>query len=160
MADGMFNIGRGRAGYYFDDALGLSGANSRLVIVVLEAVEADDTLNNHTVLGGGSGLLDAAGNTEATSTGYSRKQLAAADVSITINNSTNQMQVEVDADQTWTSVSQAGSESWVKLLICYDADNTGGGDASIIPVTYHDFSVTPNGSDINADFAPQFYVSS
>lgn len=157
MANGIFNIARMRAGYYFHDSLGLSGANSRLVIVVLMVAETDDTLNNYDDLGA---LLGAAGNTEANSTNYARKEIAAAGVTITINDTTNQAQVEVDSDQTWSSVSQAASESWVKLLVCYDNDNAAGTDANIVPITYHDFSVTPSGGNITADFAPQFLVSS
>ncbi len=102
MANGVFNIARGRAGYYFADGLGLAGANSRLVLVALEVVEADDVLNNYVDLGA---ILGAAGNTEATSTNYARIGLAAADVSITIDNTANTMQVEVASSQQWASIS-------------------------------------------------------
>lgn len=148
MANQVFNIARGRIGYYMADALGLSAANSRMTIVVLEAAEADDTLRDYDELGA---LLGAAGNTEATSTGYSREETAAAGITVTIDDTANDAQAEKDADHTWTSVSQAGSEDWVKLLCCYEADNTGA-DTAVVPMTHHDFSVTPNGGDITADF--------
>lgn len=148
MANGIFNIARGKIGYYADPAFGLAGANSRLVVVVLMDTEAEDTLNNYDTLGA---LLGGAPN-EANSTGYSRKSIAAADVTFTINDTTNTARSILDNDQTWTSISQAGSETWDKLLVCYDADNTAGDDTNIIPLTHHDFSVTPNGGDITADF--------
>lgn len=148
MANDLFNIARGRIGWYATDALGLAGANSRIVIVVLEVAEADDTLNNYDDLGA---LLTAA-NDEATSTNYARIQLAAAAITASVDDTANTAKAVVDADQTWTAVAQATTEVWVKLLMAYDADNTAGTDANIVPLTYHDFSVTPNGGDITADF--------
>lgn len=149
MADGVFNIAKGKVGYYTDDAQGLSAANSRIVLVALEAVEADDTLNNYDDL---NALLGAAGNTEATSTNYARIEVAAAGITFSVDDTGNSVKTVVDADQTWSTIAQAASESWVKLLVCYDADNATGTDANIVPLTYHDFSVTPNGGDITADF--------
>lgn len=153
MANDVFNQARGAVGFLMEDTLpttslsgGLSAANSRMVVVVLEVVEADDTLNNHDDL---LGLTGAAGNTEATATNYSRNETAAAGITITVNNTANDMQVEKNADVTWTSVT---GNAFVKLLCCYDADNAAGTDANILPMTYHDFSVTPNGGDITADF--------
>ena len=55
------------------------------------------------------------------------------------------------ADQTWSAV--AAGDGWSKLLICYDSDTTGGTDANIIPLTAHDFVLTPDGSDITAQIA-------
>ncbi len=149
MANQVMNFARGAIGYYSDDNRGLSPTDSRLVIVVLEAAEADDTLNNYDDLGA---LLGAAGNTEATSTNYARIQLDDTAVTWTVDDTGNDAQAIIDSDQTWSSVAQATSESWVKLLVCYDADNTAGTDANIIVLTHHDFSVTPNGGDITADF--------
>lgn len=146
MANQVFNIARGRIGFYMADALGLAGANSAMTIVVLEAAEADNALRDHVDLGA---LLGAGGNTEATATGYSREETGAAGITVTIDNTANDAQVEKDDDETWTSVT---GDAFVKLLCTYDADTTGGGDASIVPMTHHDFAVTPNGGDITADF--------
>lgn len=146
MANQVMNIARGRIGYYMADALGLAGANSRMTIVVLEAAEADDTLNNYDDLGA---LLGAAGNTEATATNYAREETAAAGITINIDDTANDAEAVKDADHTWTSVT---GNAFVKLLCCYDADNAAGTDADIVPMTHHDFSVTPNGGDITADF--------
>lgn len=148
MANGVANIARGKIGYY--GGPGIDGAaNGAFVIVVLEAAEVDDTLNNYDDL---AALLAAAGNTEATSTGYARKTHAAADVTFTPDDTANTAKVVIGTDDTWTAVSQAATESWVKLLVCYDADTTAGTDANIIPLTHHDFAVTPNGGDITADY--------
>lgn len=149
MANQICNIARGKIGYYAADALGLAPANSRLVLVVLQVAEADDTLRDYDDL---AALLGAAGNTEAASTGYARIEIAAAGVTSSVDDGANTAKAVIDADQTWSSISQAASESWVKLLVCYDADNGAGTDANIIPLTHHDFAVTPNGGDITADF--------
>jgi hypothetical protein len=149
MANGVFNIARGKVGYYLDDAMGLSGANSRLVIVVLSQVEADDTLNNYDTLA----AIEAGSNSEADATNYARIQIAAAGVTYSVDDTGNTAKVVIDSDQTWSNVANDDSNgAWDKLLICYDADNTSGTDANIVPLTYHDFSVTPNGGDITANF--------
>lgn len=151
MANEVMNFARGKYGYYANGGagLGLAPANARLVIVILEAAEADDVLNNYDDLGA---LLAAAGNTEATSTNYVRKEHAAAGVTYSVDDTANTAKVVIDNDDVWTAVSQAAAESWVKLLICYDGDNTVGTDADIVVLSHHDFAVTPNGGDITADY--------
>ncbi len=147
MANDVFNIARGTVGWYMADALGLGPAPSVMTIVVLEVVEADDTLNNHNDLG----ALIAASNTEATATNLNttRDETDDTGITITIDDSANDAQAEKDADVTWSSVSGTAA---VKLLTNYDADSGAGTDANIVPLTYHDFAVTPNGGDITADF--------
>ena len=149
MANQIMNFARGKIGYYAADALGLAPANSRIVIVVLQAAQVDATLRDYDNL---SLLLADAGNTEAVSTGYARKEIAAAGITSSVDDGADTAKAVIDADETWTSVSQAAAESWVKLLVCYDADNAAGTDADIIVLTHHDFAVTPNGGDITADF--------
>jgi hypothetical protein len=145
VANFVFNIAKGKVGYYTADALGLAGANSRVVIVVLETSEADDTLNNYDDLA----TLIAGTPVEWTATNYARIQLAAAAITFSVDDTANSVKTVVDADQTWNSVTGNAS---VDLLMTYDSDNTGGGDASIIPLTCHDWVVTPNGGNITADF--------
>lgn len=132
MANGVFNIAKGSIAEKIRD-----GAN--LIIVVLEAAEVDDTLNNYDTL---DTLIAAVGNTEWTATNYARKAITNAGVTLTVDDTANSVKVDI-ADQTWTAVTGAAS---VKLLICED----GATDAARIPLTYHDFAVTPDGSDITA----------
>jgi hypothetical protein len=149
MANQLMNFARGSIGWYSDVLRGLLPANSRLVIVVLEVAEADDALNNHNELGA---LIGAAGNTEVTSTNYARIEVAGANITWTVDDTGNDAQAIFDADQVFSNISQLAAEVWVKLLVCYDADNGVGTDTDIIVLTHHDFSVTPNGGDITADF--------
>lgn len=151
MADIVFNIAKGRVVEYYNRVKGNDPANSALVIVALKSsgIEADGTLLDYDTL---SALL-AATNDEATNTGYARKVLTDAELApLPAPDDTNN-RYDIDLpDQTWTAV-QATGGAWAKLLVCYDPDTTGGDDTTIIPLTAHDFAVTPDGSDIVAQIA-------
>lgn len=137
MADLVTNIGKGRFIYYAD-AVENTGANEALVAVVLEAsgLEADDALQDYDTL---SALL-AGASTEQTTMG--RKTLAG--VAVTVDDTGNIASFDAN-DITWTA---ATGNATGKLVVCYDPDTTGGDDTSIIPLTIHDFAVTPDGTDI------------
>ena len=143
MSNFVFNIAKGKAGQYFQNVKDGSPANSRIIVVPIEAtgVEADDALKDHNTL---DELLTAANNEQAT---MGRKTVAAADLTLTVDDTTNLLKVEM-ADQTWAA---ATGNAISDLLLCYDPDNTAGDDTTIIPLTCHDFSVTPDGSDVVGD---------
>lgn len=136
MADGVFNIAKGRTIEFYNRVENNDPSTSALVVVLLKVVEADDTLNNHDDLG----ALLGGSNTEAAFTGYARKVLTDTELAAlpAPDDTNNWFQVDIP-DQTWTPTS---SETMVKLLVCYDADTGGGTDANIIPLTFHDFAVT------------------
>lgn len=147
MADGVFNIAKGRAAELYNRVDTNDPANSALIIVALKAtgIEADATLIDYDTL---SAIL-AAANDEATNTGYARKTLTDADLAaLTPDDTNNRTDVDIP-DQTWTSVQTTGG-AWAKLLVCYDNDTTAGDDTNIIPLTHHDFAVTPDGTNILA----------
>lgn len=157
VADGVLNIGKGRVAAYHDRVNDNDPANSALIVVLLAStgLEADATLKDYDTL---SAIL-AAANDEATNTGYARKVLTDTDIAAaTVNDTLDRVECDI-ADQTWTSVSNDGTGAIGKLLICYDSDTTGGTDASIIPLTYHDFTVTPNGGNIVASISDYFRAS-
>lgn len=138
MADGVFNIAKGRAAYYAT----LPATNDALLVVLLKAtgLEADDTLNNYDDLA----ALLAAANDEADFTNYSRKTLAS--VTLTVDDTNNRADADA-ADFTYTAAGGATNNSVGKALIVYDPDTTGGTDSSIIPLTYHDCVFTTDGTD-------------
>lgn len=141
MADGVFNISKGKAGYYAT----LPAANDALIVVLIKStgLEADDTLNNYDDLA----ALLAAANDEADFTNYARKAITS--VTNTVDDTNNRLDSDF-ADQTWTAAGGAANNTLGKLLVCYDPDTTAGTDSSIIPLTYHDFSATTDGSDLTA----------
>jgi hypothetical protein len=147
MADFVFNIAKGKVKYYAE----LPATNDALIIVPIEAtgVEVDDTLNNYDDL---LALLAASNNEQAT---MGRKTVSTA--TVTVDDTNNRVDIDI-ADQTWTA---ATGNAVSDLLVCYDPDTTGGTDSTVIPLTCHDFAITPDGSDVTAQInAAGFYRAS
>lgn len=157
MADFVFNIALGRVAELYNRVDSNDPANSALVIVVLatSGLEADATLKDKDTL---ADVVSGATN-EVTNTNYARKVLTDGDLAAYAPDDTND-RTDLDIpDQTWTAV--AAGDGWSKIIICYDSDTTGGADSAIIPLTAHDFVVTPDGSDITAEIATAgFYRAS
>lgn len=150
MANFVFNIAKGRVVEYYNRVKGNDPANSALVVVVLatSGLESDATLIDKDDL---AAVVSGATN-EVTNTNYARKVLTDADLAALPAPDDTNDRYDIDlADQTWSAV--AAGDGWSKLLICYDPDTTGGTDSTIIPLTAHDFVVTPDGSDITAQVA-------
>ena len=146
MADGVFNIAKGAARQLADD-----NPNS-LVVLLLQANVAEATLIDFDDV---AALLLDAGNTEATFTNYARK--TGLTETTTIDDTGNTASIDV-ADQTWTSAGGATNNTLTKLIV---AVSTGAGDANLIPISHHDFSVTTDGTDLTAQFdASGFYEAS
>lgn len=145
MADFVFNIAKGKVAEYAARVLANDPADSALIVIVLETtgLEADATLLDYDTLAD----LTAGGSTEPENSGYVRKEITAP--TVTVDDTNNRTDVDI-ADQTWSAV--AAGDGWSKLVVCYDPDTTGGTDATIIPLVCLDFAVTPDGSDITAQF--------
>lgn len=147
MADLVFNVAKGRAARYAD----LPATNDALILVPLEAtgLVADSTMRDYDNL---SDLLAGSTNEQTT---MGRKTLAS--VTVTVDDTNDRVDVDC-ADVTWTA---ATGNAVGALVVCYDPDTTGGTDADLIPLSKHDFSVTPDGSDITAQIATSgFYRAS
>lgn len=149
MADFVFNIAKGRVGSYVQQVKDGSPADSRLVVVPIETsgIEADSTMKDYDNL---SVLLAGSSNEQTT---LGRKYLQAADITLTVDDTNERLDIDV-SDITWT----AGSGNAISaLLVCYipDGNATGGvsADTAVIPLTKHDFVVTPDGSDLTAQIA-------
>lgn len=142
MADFVFNIAKGKEVQYFENVDLGSPANSRIIVVPLEAtgLEADAALKDHNDL---NALLAGSSNEQTT---MGRKTLTGADITITVDDANERVDVDV-SDITWAA---AAGNAIGALLFCYDADNTAGTDANIVPVCKVTFVVTPDGSDIVA----------
>jgi hypothetical protein len=146
MADFVFNVAKGRVRTYYDNVDGNSPANSALIVVLLESsgLEADATLKDYDDL---SALLAGASNEQTT---MGRKTLTDTDLSASAQDDTND-RLDLDIpDQTWSA---ATGNAVGKLLVCYDPDTTTGTDTTLVPLTAHDFSITPDGSDVTAQIA-------
>lgn len=139
MADFVFNIAKGRLAYYAS----LPAANDALIAIPIEAsgVESDATLKDYDTV---SALLAATNNEQST---MGRKTLAS--VTATVDDTNDRVNIDC-ADVTWTA---ATGNAISDILICYDPDTTSGTDADLVPLTWHDFSITPDGSDVTATVA-------
>ena len=147
MADGVFNIAKGEVNEFSNRIAANDPANSAFVIVILQAVVADAVLEDFDDL---LALLADAGNTEATFTNYTRRELTDADINPAVVDDTNNRKDSDFPDQTYTAAGGTLDNNLVKLLVCYDADTGAGTDTNIIPVTFHDFVFVTNGSDLIA----------
>lgn len=138
MADFIFNIAKGKIAYYAS----LPAANDALVVVPIETtgIETDAVLKDYDNL---SVLLAAASNEQTT---MGRKVLTS--VTVTVDDTNDWVDIDA-ADPTWTA---ATGNAVSALVVCYDPDTTSGTDADLVPLSKHDFVVTPNGSDITATF--------
>lgn len=136
MADFVFNIAKGAVAYYGT----LPAASDALVVIPVEAsgVETDATLKDLDTVT----ALFAGTTNEQTTMG--RKSVTSA--TVTVDDTNDRVDVDI-ADQTWTG---ATGNAIGDLAICYDGDTGAGTDANIIPLTFHDFAITPDGSDVTA----------
>jgi hypothetical protein len=136
MADGVFNFALGAAVEMFNDA----AANG--IVLLMEANEAEATLIDRTDL---ADIFIEAGNTEATATGYARITGQSGDVTVdTINDRTD---IDISTDPAWTPLGNGANNPITKLVVAYE---NAAADATRIPLTHHDFAITPDGSDVTA----------
>ncbi len=149
MADQIFNIGLGRVAELYNRVDLNDPANAVLTIMVLATagIESDAVLKDLDDLT----ALVAGTTNEVTNSNYARIELVDTDIVAFAPDDTND-RVDLDIpDQTFSAI--AAGDGWNDLLVCYDSDSTGGTDADIVPMTMHDFVVTPDGSDITAQIA-------
>lgn len=153
MADFVFNIAKGRIAEMAHRILGTGGGTQQanaaflVILVASSGVESDGTLKDKdTVSDVFSGATD-----EATNTGYARKTLdeTGDGLTVTVDDTNDWVDVDIN-DQTWTGVANDGTGAISDLMVALDWDTTTGNDSNVIPCTFHDFSVTPNGGDITA----------
>jgi hypothetical protein len=144
MANFVFNIAKGKVGGFYDRVNDNDPSTSRLIVIPVEAsglqtqavLEDMDTID----------AVFAGATNEQTTLG--RKYLTDAELAASAPDDTNN-RFDLDIpDIIWT----AGTGNAVAgLIIAYDPAS--GADSTLIPLTYHDFAVTPDGSDIVAVIA-------
>jgi hypothetical protein len=136
MASFAFNVSKGQHAYYTS----LPATNDALIIIPIEAsgVEGDATVVDYATV---AAILAASTNEQTT---MGRKTITST--SVTVDNANDRVNIDT-ADITW---SLASGSPISDLLVAYDPDTTGGVDADLIPLSWHDFPVTPDGSNITA----------
>jgi len=154
MANFVFNGGLGRFGEWADNVETNDPAASVINVHAWTVSAADDLVNNARFV---SSIEATAGVTEVTNSGYTLKVLTPTELIITINDTTNLIDVDT-SDIVWTAI-VAGS-AWDDISFSYDRLGTDV-DAGVDAGTWHDFVVIPNGGDITAQIAAAgFYRAS
>jgi hypothetical protein len=154
MADTVANIVKGRAVELYNRVKSNDPANSAIIIIPVDAgATTDATFRDFDTVA----AVLAGGFTERTTDGWNRKTLTDADLAALAVDDTNDRHGFTLPDQTWTAVT-AGAVT--DLLIAYDSDTTGGTDANLVPIGILDFPITPDGSDVVADFGAEVFRAS
>lgn len=152
MADLVFNIAKGRVAELYNRVKTNDPAASGLIIVPIDAgATTDATLRDCATLAAVLAVV-----TERSTSGWARKTLTDADLAaLAVDNANDRMPVDIP-DQTWTGPS-AGAVT--DLVICYKPDTATSADSAIIPLTMHDFPITPDGTDVTVNVT-DFYRAS
>lgn len=151
MANFTFNIAKGRSIQLAIEVDTNDPANSALVLVLYEAIEAQSALEDRATK---ADIDGAAGNTVATFVGVSNKVMDDTAVSATVDNTNNWYNADFD-DQVWTATSGTAT---VSAILYYDPDTTGGTDADMIPIMHWDFVHIPNGGTVTAQPATEGFA--
>lgn len=147
MANQVFNRALGRVTELAERVEANDPTNSAFIVIVFNAGDTDATIKDVDTVAAIEALASTA---EVTNSGYARKTLANGSLTITYDDTNDRVDIDF-ADQTWTGV--AAGDAWTDICIAYDSDTTAGTDANIIPMTWHDFALTPDGSDVTAQVA-------
>ncbi len=142
MADTGLNDMKGKLAEIID-------AGGDLQVIPLSAVEADGTFEDGyatAFVAGGTGVLDAAGNTEQSGSTWVRKTHLNAAITSQVDDTADLWEVILDADDLWSSV--LASNDVVALLIA----EVGGGDSADRVIGKWDFAVTTDGNDVTANY--------
>lgn len=142
MASGVFNISKGA----WRPLLALPAANDAIIVLLLKAsgLVADDTLADYADIA----ALLAGASDEADFTNYARKTITSGIV-VTPDNTNNRVDGDFP-DQRWDNAG-ATPQALGKIITAYEPDTTSGTDSSLIPMTYHDFVVTTDGTNLIAE---------
>ena len=156
MVDNVYNIAKGRARTYHDNVENNAPAGSVLrVMMFVSTVITDDVRRDVDTIAAFDALSTT---TEFVGSGYTAGGIsqAAAALSFLQDDTTNNSWDGIMTDVTWGSVA-AGNGPVTHLVVAYDS---GGAStrANMVPVSIHDFAVTPNGGDITAQFNAAGYV--
>jgi hypothetical protein len=145
MANLTFNRSLGRIVQFAENINGNSPANSVFIIEVVNTTATDAVLKD---LDDFAAIEADANTAEVTNSGYARKTISdTSSLTITYDDTNDRVDLDIP-DQTWTAV--AAGTAWTDVIFGYDSDSTAGADSAVLPCTLHDFSVTPDGSDVSA----------
>jgi len=144
MADLVHNRAKGRFAEWAERVNANDPTNAALILVVWNSTATDTVIKRLDDVA----AIEADVNTvERNTSGWTRKTLdQAGGITITYDDTNDRVDVDTP-DQTWTAVTTGASTD---VGFAYDSDTTAGTDSNILAGTWHDFAITPDGSDITA----------
>lgn len=156
MADGVFNIAKGKAKYYAEQAIAGSGGAALVVLLLKSAgLVGDSTMADYDDVA----AILAGASDEADFTNYARKVITGGGITNTVDDTNDRLDTDIP-DQTWTSAGGASNNTLGKLIVAF-RPATGSADSALVPLTHHDFAEVTTGSDIVAQVAAAgFYRAS
>jgi len=153
VANFVFNISKGRVVEFYNRVENNDPSTSGFIVMPLETagLESQGVLEDKDDFA----AVIAGSTNEQTTMG--RKTLTDVDLAAlpAPDDTNNRYSLDLP-DITWTG---ATGNAISALCIGYDNDTGGGTDANILPMTHHDFVVTPDGSDIVATTTEFFRAS-
>lgn len=151
MADIVFNIAKGRVAELYNRVDAGDPSAARLYVIPISAGAVTDATARDC---DDFAALVTAGVTERTANGWNRKTLAAADLgTLTVDDTNDRMPCDIP-DQSWTPTADAVTD----LVICYSA-TASPTNAQLVPLTMHDWAITPSGAVETATWS-DFYRAS
>lgn len=152
MADIVFNIAKGRVVELYNRVDLGDPSTARLFVIPISAgAVSDATARDVDTFAD----LVTAGVTERNANGWSRVTLTAADLAALAVDDTNDRQ---PLDLGDLSLGSPTADAVTDLVICY-SPVTSPTNAQLVPLTMHDFAITPDGSAVTATVADFFRAS-
>jgi hypothetical protein len=154
MADLVFNRSKGRTVQFAELILGAASpyANAAFILGLWNIAQSDGTqvdLDDFAA-------IEASGSnaelTSGTNANYARKVIDETGEGLTVTYDDTNDRVDIDISDV-TFVALGAGTAVTDIIIGFDNDTTGGTDSNILPVSQHDFAVTPDGSDVTAVIA-------
>lgn len=158
MANIVFNIALGKIAELAGRVNANDPTNSVFQVSLWNTSAADSVIRDLDTVADVESNGSTAELTSGTNANYARKTLdQAGGIVVTVNDTSDRIEVDT-GDHTWTALG-AGTNP-TDLMFQYDSDSTAGTDANQVPLTFHDFAVTPDGSDLTATVADFFRATS
>lgn len=157
MPNGVFNNIKGRPVELYKRIEGNDPTNSEWLIVLGLGAITDGQLEDIVDL---AELEADAGFAESVDGSYGRKSVHPGSSPVLPadpgpDNTNNRYDLPMP-DQTWNGMN---GETLTRLIVCYEPNSAASADANILCTTFHDFSVTTDGSDLTAQFDAQGFFS-
>lgn len=153
MADGVFNIAKGRVNEFVNRVNDNDPAASELVLILLKTDDTDANLEDFDTIA----AVLAGAAVEADFASYARIDLTDTDLTGSlVDDSGNKNDADITVDPVWSSATTG--QTLFRFIVAYDPTGASA-DSALIPLTFHDFSVTTNGNDLTAQIAAAGFFS-